>query len=126
MTHGDRAMKKFYRHCSSIAYPVSSLSVMDFSTLGPITLPGLVATLYAVVAVMILIVLYHVLFIVVDLRKILRRFEETTEQVENVLLKPLNMIDEVFTWILQYLGSGKKQKKNKAKESEVGFDVQDI
>ena len=43
-----------------------------------VTMQGLLSVLYALVAVMIIVVLYHLLFIVVDLRKIMRRFEDTT------------------------------------------------
>lgn len=101
--------------------------VTDISTLGPITLDGLLGTLYAVVAVMIIIVLYHVLFIVVDLRKIMRRFEETTEQVESMLLKPLSIIDEAFTWVIDQLNNRKKGKKHKHKHDEtIEMDVREI
>lgn len=97
------------------------------SSLGPITLDGLIGTLYAIVGVMIIIVLYHVLFIVVDLRKIMRRFEETTEQVESMLLKPLAIIDEAFAWIIDHLQTKKKGKKAKhGKDADTTFEIEPI
>ena len=69
--------------------------------------------LYVVVAVMLLIVLYHVLFIVVDLRKILRRVEDITSQVEAVIMKPLSMADQIMEWVVGQIEafSAKKEKK---------------
>jgi hypothetical protein len=78
----------------------------------PLTLDGLIGVLYALIAVMIIIVLYHVLFIVVDLRKIMRRFEDTTAQVEAMILKPLSIIDEAFEWVLDHMHGGKKKHKH--------------
>ncbi len=76
-----------------------------------ITLDALLGTLYAVVALMIIVVLYHLLFIVVDLRKITRRFEDVTAQVESMLLKPIAILDQGFQWMLEHLEN--KRHKNK-------------
>ena len=84
--------------------------MFEFSQI-TVTMQGLLSVLYAVVAVMILIVLYHLLFIVVDLRKIMRRFEETTAQVEAMILKPLSIIDEAFSWVMDHMQHAKKGKK---------------
>ena len=87
-----------------------------------VTMEGVLSVLYALVAVMILIVLYHVLFIVVDLRKIMRRFEDTTAQVEAMILKPLSILDEAFEWMIDHMhGRGKKKSRTK---SENGVDVE--
>ena len=89
-----------------------------------ITMNGLLSVLYTLVACMILIVLYHVLFIVVDLRKIARRFEDTTAQIESVIMKPLSIIDEAFGWVIEHLSHAKK-KKHKGK-NEKPFDVESV
>ncbi len=91
----------------------------------PVTMEGLLAVLYALVAVMIIVVLYHVLFIVSDLRKITKRFEDTTAQIESVILKPLAIIDEAFSWMTHYLTSAAKNKKHKSKSGKP-FDVEEI
>ncbi|MBM3231613.1 hypothetical protein FJZ28_04810 [Candidatus Peregrinibacteria bacterium] len=66
------------------------------------------------VAVMLVVVLYHTLFIVVDLRKILRRIEGITEQLESIIMKPINVADHILAGIVEYLneqgGEGKKRK----------------
>lgn len=88
-----------------------------------VSLEGLLGGLYAVVAVMIIVVLYHLLFIVVDLRKIMRRFEETTAQVEAMILKPLAIIDEAFSWVIDHVQHAKK--KHKGKDGKP-FDVENV
>ncbi len=90
-----------------------------------VTMEGLLSVLYAVVAVMIIVVLYHLLFIVVDLRKIMRRMEDTTAQVEALILKPLAILDEAFQWAMDHLGSSKKGKKHQKKDGKV-FDIENI
>ena len=89
-----------------------------------VTMEGLLSVLYAAVAVMIIVVLYHLLFIVVDLRKIMRRMEDTTAQVEALILKPLAILDEAFQWVMDHLSHTKKSRKHK-KNGKV-FDVEEI
>jgi len=89
-----------------------------------VTMNGVLSVLYAVIGVMIIVVLYHVLFIVVDLRKMMRRLEDTTSQIEAILLKPLAIIDEAFTWVVEHVGHMKKKKK-KSKD-EKAFDVETL
>ena len=96
--------------------------MFDFSNV-TITMEGVLAGLYALVAVMIVVVLYHTLFIVVDLRRIMRRFEETTAQIEAMLLKPIAIIDEAFQWVMDHIHSRKKKKKGK---DDKAFDVEAI
>jgi hypothetical protein len=75
------------------------------------------------VAVMLIVVLYHALFVVVDVRKIVRRVEDITAQVEDVLMKPLSMADQVLEIVLQFIEKqhaeidkvGKRGKKKSSK-----------
>ena len=73
-----------------------------------ITSGDILTFLYIIVGVMLIVVLYHLLFIVVDLRKTMRRIEGITSQIEEVILKPLAIIDQTFEWIL-----GRFEKKPK-------------
>lgn len=76
------------------------------------TTAGVLMALYVAVAVMLIVVLYHVLFIVVDLRKILRRIESITRQLESVIIKPLSVADKAFQWMIEYFeGEGKSHHK---------------
>lgn len=72
--------------------------------------------LYVAVAVMLLIVLYHVLFIAVDVRKVARRVERITKEIESVLMKPLSMTDSAFEWVQSFfLEKSKKHSEKKEK-----------
>ncbi|MDO8468538.1 MAG: hypothetical protein Q7S29_02155 [Candidatus Peribacter sp.] len=65
------------------------------------------------IAILVLIVLYHVIFIVVDLRKVMRRVEGLTQELEDVLMKPLSMVDAILQWVLDTIESGKKKHEKK-------------
>lgn len=75
-----------------------------------LTYEQLQAALWIIVAVMLIVVLYHVLFIVVDLRKILRRFESLSSEVELMIMKPLSMASEIIQWLTEFLDSKKKAR----------------
>ena len=69
--------------------------------------------LYIAVAVMLIVVLYHIIFIVVDLRKTMRRIESITDEVETVIMKPLSMTDQAIEWVKGFIEEKSKQKKGK-------------
>lgn len=66
--------------------------------------------LWIAAAVFALIVLYHLIFIVVDLRKIMRRFEDLSREVEDVVMKPLSMIDRILQWVIDMVEAHQKKK----------------
>jgi hypothetical protein len=78
------------------------------------------SALYIAVAVLLLIVLYHVIFIVVDLRKVMRRVSTITEEVETVIMKPLSMTDRALEWMIQYFSEkGEKHSHKKFKQTDL-------
>ncbi len=87
-----------------------------------LTADDVLTALLILVAVMLVVVLYHVLFIVVDLRKIMKRVQGVSEQVEDVIMKPLVMTDKILEWVLEYVESldkaGKKHHEKKAIDVE--------
>ncbi|MDO8649175.1 MAG: hypothetical protein Q7R81_05335 [Candidatus Peregrinibacteria bacterium] len=81
--------------------------------MGTYTPADIMILLYIVVAVMLIIVLYHVLFIVWDLRKVMRRFDDISEQIESVIMKPISMADTILQWILEQVEHMKKKHHRK-------------
>lgn len=81
----------------------------------PLTTDNVLAALSILVAIMLVVVLYHVLFIVVDARRIMRRIEDLTAQVESVILKPLAIADQMFQKIMAVFET-KAAKKHHHKE----------
>ena len=70
------------------------------------------------VAVLLVIVLYHLLFITVDLRKVLRRVEGITKEVENIIMKPISAADQILEVILSFVESQANEKPKKKKVSK--------
>ncbi len=76
-----------------------------------------VFTFLSIIAVaMVILAVYHLLFILVDLRKMVRRFEDITQQVEAMILKPISMADQILAWIMEQLESRKHGKKHHEKK----------
>lgn len=82
----------------------------------PWTTEGILSGLYALVAVMLIIVLYHVLFIVVDVRKVMRRVEKVSEEVQTIIMKPLAMTDQILEWIQHTVKKHDKKAEFKKRE----------
>ncbi len=68
--------------------------------------------LYMLVAVMLIIVLYHAIFIVVDVRKITRRAQNVTEEVQKVVLRPLSVADQIMDYVMGMINEKKHAKKH--------------
>ncbi len=81
-----------------------------------ITYANLLSGLYIAVAVMLLIVLYHILFIVVDVRKIVRHIANLTDEVKHVIMKPVHVADKAMDWVLHQLEHMKHKKDHHDKE----------
>jgi predicted Holliday junction resolvase-like endonuclease len=70
------------------------------------------------VSIMLVVVLYHILFIVVDVRKIVRRVEGITDELETVLLKPISLTDKALQWAMHTVeGQTKKATSKMSKKS---------
>ncbi len=83
-----------------------------------VTSGQLLIGLEVAVLIMVMILLYHALFVVVDLRKIMRRFSELTKEVEDMIMKPLSIIDTVLEWTLESLEESMKPKKKPKKKKK--------
>ncbi len=84
----------------------------------PFTSADLLLYLQITIAAVAIIVLYHVLFIVVDLRKVLRRIEAITKEVEGFIMKPLNMADQILEAVMSFIEEQQKPTKKKKKSSK--------
>lgn len=87
-----------------------------------LTADSVLTAILILVAVMLVVVLYHVLFIVVDLRKIMRRVGDVSEQVEEIIMKPLTMTDKILEWVLQYI-EGLEKPSHKKHHDKKAIDV---
>ena len=90
----------------------------EYTLMDSVTTADVLVYIRILVAIMLVVVLYHALFIVVDLRKILRRVEEITEQLESIIMKPINVADHILAGIVEYLNAqGEAKEHGKKKHS---------
>ena len=83
-----------------------------------VTLTDVFQYLEITVAVLLIVVLYHILFITVGVRKILRRIETITNEIQEVIMKPMNVADHILEGIVKYMdtqGAAPKKGDKKAK-----------
>lgn len=64
------------------------------------TTAGVQAGIWVAAGVMALIALYHLIIIASDLRKIIRRAERLTDEVESIVEKPLALTDRLLRWAI--------------------------
>lgn len=76
-----------------------------------LTGPDILIALGILISLMLVVILYHVLFIVVDLRKIVRRFNDVSTEVETMILKPISVADQLLQWGVEYMNSKRGHKK---------------
>ncbi len=67
--------------------------------------------IFIAVGVMLIVALYHIIFIVVDLRKTMRRVSNVSEEVETVIMKPLSVADQAMQWVKGFLDEKAKHHK---------------
>lgn len=87
-----------------------------------VTMDQVMSGLEIAVAVMLIVLLYHALFIAVDLRKILKRVDDVTEQIESVIMKPISMADHILQWILDRI----ERDQGKGKKKPHGIKIVDV
>ncbi len=81
---------------------------------------GDVLTFLAIlVGIMLVVVLYNVLLLFVDVRRIVKRADRLTERVESIVMKPLAIAEEVLSNVMA-LFEGRRKKEGK------GFDRKKI
>jgi len=66
-----------------------------------------------------IIVLYHLAFVAVNLRKILGRVDSVTKQLEEVVLKPISMADAVVDHISSFVEDHQKKADKKTAKKPV-------
>ncbi|MEK7563287.1 MAG: hypothetical protein AAB544_02745 [Patescibacteria group bacterium] len=89
---------------------------MDFAISARDALLGL----QILISLIVVVVLYHILFIVVDLRKVLRRIDDITEQVEAIILKPISLADQILGKVMEMMESGSGSVVKKVKKHRKG------
>lgn len=82
-----------------------------------LSVQDIITALQVLVALLAIIVLYHLMFITVDVRKIVRRFEKLTEEAEEAVMKPIAMADMVIEAALAWVESFNEEQNSSKKKS---------
>jgi hypothetical protein len=74
-----------------------------------------ILTVLSVIAVgMVIILLYHLIFVSVSLRRIADRMDDLTKEVEAIILKPIGAIEYLIDWFASAVeGMREKQERKK-------------
>jgi hypothetical protein len=74
-----------------------------------------VLTILSIVAVsMLIILMYHLIFVSVSLRRIADRVDDVSKEVEGLVLKPIGAIEYLLDWFanaVEGMGKTKEEKK---------------
>jgi len=86
----------------------------------PLTTNDVLIFLEILALLLLVLVLFHLVFVALNLRRIVKRVNKVTTQLEEVILKPINMADATVEWVAAFLEgythkSGKNEKKGKKK-----------
>jgi hypothetical protein len=84
-----------------------------------------ILTLLSIIAVgMLIILLYHLIFVSVSLRRTASRLDELSKDVETIILKPIGAIDYVIDMFLGVVEGMKGEKKGKHHKKGHHIDVE--
>ena len=76
-----------------------------------------VLTLLSILAVgLLIILLYHLIFVSVSLRRVADRIDQVSKDLESVILKPIGAVDYMLDWFLSMVDGMKADKHHKKKK----------
>lgn len=84
-----------------------------------LTYADLLTLLSIVAVVMLIVLLYHLIFVSVNLRRFSRRMDHLSKDVEAIILKPIGALDAVIDWflaVIEGMHEGKHHKKEHHKK----------
>lgn len=78
-----------------------------------------ILTLLSILAVgMLVILMYHLIFVSVSLRRITDRMDQLSKDVEAVILKPIGAVDYMLDWFLSMVDSMKADHTSAEKKKK--------
>lgn len=77
----------------------------------PITTNDVLLFLQILAFILLVILLFHLIFVAVDVRRIVRRAETVTREMEEVVLKPISIADATIEWFAAFMEGLKSKKK---------------
>jgi sensor histidine kinase YesM len=85
-----------------------------------ITANDVLTFLLILAVIMLIVVLYHLMFIAVNVRRISERVNDVSKELEEIIMTPLALIENSMTWITEMVmslyGEEKEKKGRHGKE----------
>ena len=73
-----------------------------------------ILTLLAIIALaMTIVLLYHLIFVSVSLRRISERWDDLSKEVEGLIIKPIGAIEFVIDWFSSFVEGMRIEKEEK-------------
>ncbi len=73
-----------------------------------------VITLLTILAlVMVIVLLYHLIFVSAALRRIVGRWDELSKEIEALILKPIGAVEYVLDWFASVVEGMREQREGK-------------
>jgi len=123
LIHGDAADNELAGHTPDVVQHVALHTFDRVPCIVPFPIPMITADdlllgLQILVFAGLVIVLYHVLFIAVDLRKVMRRVDTVTREIEKIVMKPVSVADQILEFAVSAIEGSKEGKKKGGKKHE--------
>lgn len=122
----DQPPEKCCRKCEKLAqcfaergdHGVQSIPFYHFGSMGSLQLTlGDVFLLLQLLAVLLgIIVLYQLVFATMALRRIMKRYDALSQDIEALLIKPVSAIDSIIDWFLAVMDGMQSSKKEEEKK----------
>ena len=90
-----------------------------------ITYNDVITLLTFISLVMLVILLYHLIFVSVSLRRIVARWDELSKEVETLILKPIGAVEYVIDWFASAVEGMQQQREHKKQHHKKHKEVVD-
>ncbi len=70
------------------------------------------------VFVLLLVLIFQLIFAAMSLRKVLKRVDTVTSQVEQIMLKPISLADTAVDWVAGFIEGHQKNKSTHKKTAK--------
>jgi hypothetical protein len=97
-------------------------------TLGDVLMLVAIISL-GLVGFLLAVFLYHLIFVAMDLRQVMRRLNDLTSELEEMLMAPVQLVEGIVDWVQKWIWEAymtdtssekKKKRKSKGKKKKKG------
>lgn len=88
---------------------------------------GDILTLLIILAViLVIVILFNIIFVTVSMRRVARRADTVSKEMEAIVIKPLQTADAAVEWVVSFLDGWREEKHAKKKHKHHKHDEVDV